>query len=426
MTSKKRIVPFESQLSTALNVLSSPDATMYGKNHNKDLEIESEIVRQMMTSKNRIVPMEGQLSTALSVLSSPDATMYRKNYNKDLEIESEMVRQMNNELQMYTDEEDEMITSALGLNSGLKMKGAIPFQDFKSTFSTTKFVGGFYNSKLGDIYSTSTLYAAWEPQLGSGKAFELFLPLHEPGIWSNERTIGQRRDISKLGDIYAVSTFTLRGNHSWVAARLTNYHYHCKNPAFGVMKEELGNEEIYLEVPNKHSMVYKRDYAFPSPLTDREVIVKIIWKRLSEKSVLVVYHPLTSHPKVENKDGKAVIRASLQVAMLVTQLDDKTTEFQYSSHLNFGGSLPRAVINGFIIPSFNLANSNHQAFFAYSIHVQDLTKTDGKLLGEVLVNQIKAARKRGGWKKRTELGKVGVDEFLYLSAAMRELLPRHP
>ncbi|GMH78487.1 hypothetical protein TrST_g4778 [Triparma strigata] len=330
----------------------------------------------LMTSKNKIMPMENQLSTALNVLSSPDATMYGKNYNKDLEIESEIVRQMNNEMQMYTDEEDNMINSAIGLNSGLKMKGAIPFRDLKPTFSTTKFFRGFYNTKLGDIYS--------------------------------------------------MATCTLRGNHSWVAARLTNYHYHCKNPAFGLMKEQLGDEEIYLEVPNKHSMVFKTDYAFPSPLTNRESIVKIVWKRLSEKSVMVSYHPLASHPKVENKDGKAVIRGSLQLAMLVTQLDDKTTELQWGTHLNFGGNLPTAVINGFIIPNFNRANSHHQAFFAYSIRLQDLTKKDGKLLGEVLINQIKAARKKGGWKKRAELGKVGIDEFLYISAAMRELLPRHP
>ena len=83
-----------------------------------------------MMSKKKIVPMEShkimlmesQLSTALSVLSSPDAVKYTEAYNKDLEIENEMVRQMDNVPQSYTDEEDEMINSALGLTSGLKMK----------------------------------------------------------------------------------------------------------------------------------------------------------------------------------------------------------------------------------------------------------------------------------------------------------------
>ena len=170
-----------------------------------------------MVSKSRIIPMESQSSTALSVLSSPDAIKHTEAYNKDIEIESEMVRQMDNEIQIYTDEEDEMITSALGLNSGLKMKGAIPFQDFKFTLSATTFFRGFYNAKLGDIY--------------------------------------------------AMSTLTLRGNHSWVAARFVNYYCHCMNSAFGVMKEQL-SDEIYLEVPNKHSMIYKHYYAFPSPLSD--------------------------------------------------------------------------------------------------------------------------------------------------------------
>ncbi|GMI11299.1 hypothetical protein TrVE_jg2985 [Triparma verrucosa] len=190
-----------------------------------------------MTSKIKILPMESQSSTALGILSSPDAVKFTKAYNKDLEIESDMVLQMDNELQIYTDEEDEMINSALGLNSGLNMKGAIPFQDFKSTFSTTTFFRGFYNTKLGDIYS--------------------------------------------------MSTCTLRGNHSWVAARLTNYYYLCMNPAFGVQKEYVAGENEYLEVPNKHSMVFKEDFAFPSPLSDREFIVKIVWKRLSKKSVMV-------------------------------------------------------------------------------------------------------------------------------------------
>ncbi|GMH71838.1 hypothetical protein TL16_g05760 [Triparma laevis f. inornata] len=306
----------------------------------------------------------------------PETTLYASNYNKDVEIESEMVRQMDNVVQEYTFEEDEMITSALGLNSGLKMKGAIPFKEFKKTLSTCRDFRGFYNPKDGDIYVTNT--------------------------------------------------FTVRGTHSQVAARMANYHYKCRNPAFGVMKEQEANSAEYLDIPNSHSAVYKNDYAFPSPLADREVIVKIVWKRLGEKSIMVAYHPLTSHPLVENKDGKSMIRGSLHSAMLVSQLDNGTSVVNMDFHINFGGNLPTAVINGFIIPNFNRIASHYQAFFAYSLPLESMTKTDGKLLGELLINQIKQARKKGGWTKRADLGKVGVDEFLYISVAMRKLLPLHP
>ncbi|GMI00462.1 hypothetical protein TrLO_g11380 [Triparma laevis f. longispina] len=75
--------------------------------------------------------------------------------------------------------------------------------------------------------------------------------------------------------------------------------------------------------------------------------------------------------------------------------------------------------------STNQYLSHLQVFCINSIELAALTKTDGKLLGEVLVNQIKTARKIGGREKRADLGKVGVDEVFYTSSAMRELLPRH-
>ena len=177
---------------------------------------------------NKIAPMMSQTSTALSIFSSPEANQYTKNYNTDLDFENEKVLQMDNVVQRYTDEEDAMITSGLGLIAGMEMKGAIAFRDFKATFSATNFFRGYYNSKEGDIYG--------------------------------------------------MSEFTLRGDVSRVAARVTNYHYRCCNPAFGLSKEALLDNEVYLEVPNSHSAIYCQDYDFPSPMSNREAIVNIVWK----------------------------------------------------------------------------------------------------------------------------------------------------
>ena len=108
-----------------------------------------------------------------------------------------------------------------------------------------------------------------------------------------------------------------------------------------------------------------------------------------------------------------MIRCSSQAVYHVTQLDDETAEVKFGLHINFGGNLLKAVVNGFVIPNFDRVVSHGQVYFANSIELGDLTKKDGHLLGEVLINQIKKARENGGWKKRAELGKVGVDEFLY-------------
>ena len=121
-----------------------------------------------------------------------------------------------------------MITSGLGLIAGMEMKGAIAFRDFKTRFSTTKFLKGYYNSKEGDIYG--------------------------------------------------MSEFTVRGDVSRVAARISNYWYHCTNPAFGLSKETLLDNEVYLEFPNSHSAIYCQGYDFPSPMSNREAIVNIVWK----------------------------------------------------------------------------------------------------------------------------------------------------
>lgn len=161
-------------------------------------------------------------------------------------------------------------------------------------------------------------------------------------------------------------------------------------------------------------------------MADREAITNICWKRISEKSIVVAYSPLASHSKVENQDGGAMIRGSTQFVYLVTQMDDKTVDVTFGAHINFGGKLPSAIVNGIIIPQFVNALSQTQVHFINEIELEGLTENDGKLLGEIFVHQIKQARKRGGWKKRADLGKVGVDEFLYCSVAMREVLPLHP
>ena len=132
--------------------------------------------------------------------------------------------------------------------------------DYKTTFSAQKFLKGFYNQKEGDIY--------------------------------------------------VLSNYNIRGDHSAVAARMTNYYAHCYNPAF--VEENKIREKQYLEIPNGHSSIYHENYILPSPLTNREGISNVLWKRLSENSIIVCYHPLTSHPLVEDKDGASVIRGALQ------------------------------------------------------------------------------------------------------------------
>lgn len=102
--------------------------------------------------------MELGASTSLthghtSILTSPATSQFIENYNKDVDFENEQVLQMDNVVQIYSDEEDEMIIFALGLASGVSLKGAVPFREFKTIFSSTKFLKGYYNLREGGIYA---------------------------------------------------------------------------------------------------------------------------------------------------------------------------------------------------------------------------------------------------------------------------------
>ena len=48
-----------------------------------------------------------------------------------------------------------------------------------------------------------------------------------------------------------------------------------------------------------------------------------------------------------------MIRGSFHSVFQVTQLDDRTTEINWGFHINFGGKLPKVVVNSVIIPNFN-------------------------------------------------------------------------
>ena len=75
-----------------------------------------------------------------------------------------------------------------------------------------------------------------------------------------------------------MSNFTVKGDVSRIAGRVTNFYFRCFNPAFGLSKEVMLDSEDYLELPNSHSAIVCQAYNFPSPMANREAIASIIWK----------------------------------------------------------------------------------------------------------------------------------------------------
>ena len=155
---------------------------------------------------NKIVPHIVPKSAEVKFLESPESMMYVTRFNADVIYENKIVLQIDNVVQLYTEDEDEIVASAIGLLAGLNMKGAIPYRNFKTTFSSCSHLKGYLNTSEGDIY--------------------------------------------------ALATFFVSGFHSRVAARLTNYFMKCYNPAFrGSTEFSTTDEKDYLDVLNAHSAI---------------------------------------------------------------------------------------------------------------------------------------------------------------------------
>lgn len=119
-------------------------------------KIRSTPSRPTLLRAMKVVPIQDEKSTALSILNAPKASTLITSYNQDLDTENATTIAMDNIVQLYSKTDDDMIMSSLGLLTGMKMKGAIPFKNFWTTFFMQKFMKGFYNQKEGDIYALSS------------------------------------------------------------------------------------------------------------------------------------------------------------------------------------------------------------------------------------------------------------------------------
>ena len=95
-------------------------------------------VVKLFKLRSKIAPdVVSTSSTALSCLSSPEASLFIENNNKDVDYENKKVIQMSATEQIYTAEENKKASSGLGLITGMNMEGAITFKNFRIRFSTT-------------------------------------------------------------------------------------------------------------------------------------------------------------------------------------------------------------------------------------------------------------------------------------------------
>jgi hypothetical protein len=372
------------------------EASSAPSSEDRDIETTTSIstsgVGKISSATAKIHP---QSSTISSLLNSQESVLWQKVVAEDDARQKRLAKLLRTKKIRYTSTEEQFLTDGLGLLAAVKMKGITPFKDYPSgQLSTVAFARGFYNAKSGDIYGHSECNIAARLEDAVAYQFDYGRKAVNPAFRKDRKLLEEDQEVARK----------LRAKESKITTL----------PA-GVIES----------LSPHHNVIYQ-DYNFPKPLINREVIFSAVIKMLSKNSALLVWSPLDTHPLVEIKDTGAVIRGTMQAAILFTQIDAGECKMEFAYHINFGGQLPAFIAEGYLIPRPFRATHIMATHFIMSIKLANLVEKDGKLLGEVAVNQIKAAQRRGTWKQRGENRMMGVDEFLYISVAMRELLETQP
>ncbi len=325
-------------------------------------------------------------SFGAGLLQTPEAVRWASDFNVDLERRAVAAAAMRGAVQKYGSAEMEAITAGKHLLEVMNMRACLPFESGRArdTYSGTKSARYFYNSREGVFFMSAS--------------------------------------------------YKVRGTIEAAASYMFHVDRAATNPAF-LHPAELArggdrlkrNLRVVAEV-NPHHKVTHQTFKFPPPLAIRDKVASLLWERDSDRSIIVVSAPLETHPLVDNGSGRSgdVVRGTMLAARRYTELDDGSIEVHFGVRGNFGGELPKQIVKRVAIPSVYRSVNQDQTHSMMSLDLEELTEADGKMLGEVLVNQIKQAKRKGGWMKRVELAKTGVDQFLYISVAMTAFLSHHP
>ena len=156
---------------------------------------------------------------------------------------------------------------------------------------------------------------------------------------------------------------------------------------------ELGwrNKKKYIEKTvttyNDHHSIQYRARAFPKPVSDREWHISIITKKLDDETIVVVTVPcfVKELEKIVHPDR---VRAELWTMYKLTKISNTMTRVEFYAKLDFGGYIPRWIINR-ELPKIMSAPTRWQEHFQHQQKLNQLTAEDGKNMGIMLMIKVK-------------------------------------
>jgi hypothetical protein len=186
-------------------------------------------------------------------------------------------------------------------------------------------------------------------------------------------------------------------------------------------------EKKVVERVNEHNIVVHMVKVIPNPLADRELVMRFLWKKLSEDSFVFVIDP-TSHKDYPLNEEKRV-RAKFPTVVKLTRSGEDKTRVDYVLQLDVGGSDKKSVVNYYmklylrqqLKRTFDLHN-----YFQALRGLEQWDADDGRAVGEVMVIKTKGeanvgARMREMFRTHKGLSEIG-GKYEFFEAMMARVV----
>jgi len=147
--------------------------------------------------------------------------------------------------------------------------------------------------------------------------------------------------------------------------------------------------DSFEEIINSHHTNGYYAFSSPKPVGDRELHQSFITKREDEKVIKIVSVPCFIEEKVKERPLRPDrVRAEIRSMYKLTKLSNNITRIEHYAELEFGGLLPRWLINR-DLPKFMSAPTRWQEHFQHLRALLELGPEDGVAMGTMLTTLVK-------------------------------------
>jgi hypothetical protein len=141
---------------------------------------------------------------------------------------------------------------------------------------------------------------------------------------------------------------------------------------------------------NDHNVVIKTPIPMPQPFGDREVVARCLWKQVDEATYFLAQ---TSCEHLDFPLRPGVVRMGFERTVKLTKVSPKLTLVEWSTDLDFAGSVPRRVNDAIMVSKVVRTQINFAKFFTCLRPADLFDEEDGTKLGQILFLQLHKHRK---------------------------------